>query len=403
MPTDTSSDPTPFQMGPANPQQHLMAIAQFVADAFAGGQYVDEISRKYIRDSHYDWDTSRLIWDDTCLIHHWGVWGYPMRLGPVQLKVAGVGAVATKESYRKRGLMTMAATDSLKAMAANGYDLSILRGRHYVKFGYVRAWNYVTYRLTSDEIPRQDIQYPYEPLGPAHMDAIIALYNKSHEVYSGTAVRPTYRMLEAEDMGVYGWVDGDGRLAGYVRAVSTDDKKTLQCLEAAGDVRQGVAVLAALFELGDYDTLTFFTFPHHHPILRFLRRGACVVENRYFDISGWRVRIVNLHSTLTKLRPVFETRLQESAFAEWHGALHLDAGEQRGTLQIEKGTVQIVDGTPAAHGIQGGAALARLLIGSDEPEEIVEQAAMVCTGQAADLAAVLFPNCHPMMSHWDEY
>jgi hypothetical protein len=44
-----------------------------------------------------------------------------------------------------------------------------------------------------------------------------------------------------------------------------------------------------------------------------------------------------------------------------------------------------------------------LLIGSDEPEEIIRQADMEVSGLALPLVRVLFPNLVPMMSHWDEY
>ncbi|MCA9919433.1 MAG: GNAT family N-acetyltransferase, partial [Anaerolineales bacterium] len=127
----------------ARPEVDLRPIAQITADAFAGGQHVEELSQQYIGNCHYDWQTSRLIWDGNKLVHHWCVWGYPMRLSGVQLKVAGVGAVVTLEAYRQQGLMQTAALASFQAMQENGYDLSILRGRHYAKFGYVRAWNYV--------------------------------------------------------------------------------------------------------------------------------------------------------------------------------------------------------------------------------------------------------------------
>jgi hypothetical protein len=299
--------------------------------------------------------------------------------------------------------MAMAAADSLKAMRENDYDLSILRGRHYVKFGYARAWNYVTYRLKPEEIPELSLKRPYEPLGPEHMDAIISAYNESHRAYSGTAVRPTYRMLKAGDMGAYGWFDGDRNLDGYVRAVPTEDKKTLQCLEAAGDPEQGLAVMAELFKQEAYETLTFFTLPRQHPILQIVRRGACVVEDRYFYHTGWRVRIVNLHSTLEKIRPMLEARLRRSHYANWQGRLHLDAGEQNATLEIDGGGVRVTGTGADEHSIDGGAAVARFLIGSDEPGEIIQQAGMVCTGEAAGLASVLFPNLYPVMSHWDEY
>jgi hypothetical protein len=29
-------------------------------------------------------------------------------------------------------------------------------------------------------------------------------------------------------------------------------------------------------------------------MLQLLRKGSCIVEDRYFDITGWRVRLLNL-------------------------------------------------------------------------------------------------------------
>ena len=104
----------------ADRRLHLMPIARIISDAFAGGLHVDEISQQYIGNCHYDWDVSRIIFDGDQLVHHWGVWGYPMRLASAQLKVAGVGAVVTEESYRRRGLMSKAANASLSAMKYHG-------------------------------------------------------------------------------------------------------------------------------------------------------------------------------------------------------------------------------------------------------------------------------------------
>ena len=194
------------------------------------------------------------------------------------------------EAYRQRGLMHRAALNSFLAMAEQGYDLTVLRGRHYAKYGYVRAWNYVTVRLKPAEIPQRELQRPYQALGPEHMAQINTIYNRDYQSYTGTAVRPTYGMLHLGDMGAYGWFDDQGTLAGYVRAVPTDDHKTLQCLEATGNPDQGLAVLADLFKQAPYETMTFFTLPHHHPMFRLLRRGACLVENQYFHHTGWQVR-----------------------------------------------------------------------------------------------------------------
>jgi hypothetical protein len=297
----------------------------------------------------------------------------------------------------------MAATDSLKAMGKNGYDLSILRGRHYVKYGYVRAWNYVTYRLKAEEIPGMEVVSPYRLVGADKMDELNDVYNRNYSSYTGTCVRPTYRMLTTEDMQAYGWFDKTGRLKGYVRAVPTEDKKHLQCLEATGDPQQGLAVLSELFRQAEYESLTFFTIPHQHPILQTLRRGACLVETQYFHNTGWRVRILNLSSTLGKLRPLLNKRLLHSRYANWVGALRVDAGEQKATLQIEDGQVLFIDSARSEHNIRGGWQIARLLIGSDEPGEVIQQSGISCTGEADGLVEVLFPNLYPVMSHWDEY
>jgi len=383
---------------------HAQPMAQLCADVFSEGKYVDAYRDNYIGNSHYDWDVSRVVLDNEKMIHHWGVWGYQMRVESIQLKVAGIGAVVTHPDTRKQGLMHQAAQASFDVMPQAGYDLSILRGRHYVKMGYARAWNYVTYKLKLDELPEVGEPTPYQPLQPEQVTEMDALYNQTHAGFSGTAIRPTFRKRHPEDLGVYAWFGEDGKLVGYIRAFPAEgNPKQLTCLEAAGDPRQGLAVMAHLFKKGEYESLAFFTLPHPHPMLQLLRKGACIVEDRYFDISGWRVKLINLTSSLHKLAPLFETRLAGSQFAGWTCSLLIDAGEQQATLKIKEGKVEVSPASAAANSLRGGAEFARLLIGSDEPDEVMRQAGMETSGLALPLVRVLFPNLHPMMSHWDEY
>lgn len=386
-----------------DPETHLRAMGQLAADTFSGDQYVEAFCDNYIGNSHYDWNVSRLVLDGEKLVHHWGVWGYLMRLGTIQLKVAGIGAVVTHPDYRKQGLMYRAAQESFDAMVQAGYDLSILRGRHYVKMGYARAWNYVTYRFKLEDFP---VSKPptYQALGLADVPAMDAFYNQTHAAFTGTAIRPTFTNRHPEDLCVYAWRDAAGKLAGYVRAApAEEDPRAFLCLEAAGDPHQALAVLGDLFKRGEYEQLACFTLPHLHPLLQVLRKGACLVEDRYFDISGWRVKLINLRSTLKKLTPLFEQRLAKSQFANWQGHLGLDGGQQSAALQMTRGKVTITDDLPGKNFLRAGTELARFLIGSDEPDEIIRQASIDCSGLARPLARVLFPNLRPMMSHWDEY
>lgn len=387
-----------------DPKRHLRAMGQLAADAFSAGQYVDAFCDNYIGNSHYDWNVSRLVFDGDKLVHHWGVWGYQMRLESVQLKIAGIGAVVTHPDYRKQNLMHRAAQESFEAMARDGYDLSILRGRHYVKMGYARAWNYVTYRFKLEDFLLSEPVPTYQPLKMENVPEMDAFYNQTHAAFTGTAIRPTFFNKHPEDLCAYAWRDAAGKLAGYLRAAPAEEEpKNLVCLEAAGDPNQALAVLGDLFKRGEYEKVTCFTLPHLHPLLQYLRKGACLVEDRYFDISGWRVRIINLESSLQKLLPLFEKRLSDSRFANWSGSLLLDAGEQKATLLIESGKIAVARTEAAPHFVRGGADLARFLIGSTESDEIIRQAEMECGGLGQSLVRVLFPNLSPMLSQWDEY
>ena len=115
------------------------------------------------------------------------------------------------------------------------------------------------------------------------------------------------------------------------------------------------------------------------------------------------MKIINLHSTLQKLIPLLESRVAHSYFVDWSGSLLLDAGEQTALLRFDRGKITLGTETSSENTLIAGAALSRLLIGSDEPEEIIQHEGMHCSGNAQELVCVLFPNLYPMMSHWIEY
>ena len=119
-----------------NETLHLRQMGQLTADQFAQGQYVDAFCDNYIGNSHYDWQVSRLMYAGDQLVHHWGVWGYQMRLEGIQLKVGGIGAVVTHPDYRNRNLMHQAADDSF-ALSINEATIKL----HNISESYSMIWN----------------------------------------------------------------------------------------------------------------------------------------------------------------------------------------------------------------------------------------------------------------------
>lgn len=390
-----------FRMTKTEPQ-YAHAFTELIAEAFDARADLENIHDKYVGGSHYDWEISRLIWEGDRIVQHWGVWGYQMRLGTATLKIAGVGAVCTDPVYRKRGLMFAAGTDSLVAARDAGYDLAMLTGIHYKPMGFRRAWNDETCRVVLDDLPKELPTPVYRRLNSRHYELVMELYNREFHDYSGTAVRPTYR-TKGVDEGFYGWFDQNEKLLGYIHVDPKPSKNVLKCYEACGDTQAVLAVAADLAWELECTTLALFNFPYAHPVSRKVRAGICTIEQKYCLQDNWLVCMLNLESTLQKLLPQLTERLSRSNLAGWTGDLLLSSDNQSAMLHFDGGAVNLVKPGGSGHVLDGGPGLARLLIGSDEPEEVIYQEAMTASGQALELAKVLFPNLHPVISNWDEY
>lgn len=123
----------------------LSEIAELVARSFA-----DDQVRAYERILHF-WLASmperpgftpemlRVGLVDGQIVSHAMMRQYTMRYGQAILKVAGVSAVCTHESYRHHGYAAVIMRDLLTYIAEQGAHVSLLHGRvphYYEKFGY---------------------------------------------------------------------------------------------------------------------------------------------------------------------------------------------------------------------------------------------------------------------------
>jgi Acetyltransferase (GNAT) domain len=362
-----------------------------------------------VGNSHYDYEVSRIALLEDKVISHWGVWGYQMRVGSTALKTGGIGAVATAEQYRKRGLMMQAGHASIKAMREAGYDLSVLHGftTDYARFGYVRAWTYETYEVEVDDL---DIQGQVPSFAPIHLnknDSANALYNTSHEHFTGTAVRPTYRNILMRQREVYGWADAQG-LQGYVYVEPLPDEKVLRCMEVVGETQTALLTLQQLAKTSECERIRFETLPHHHPILLHLRSKTVRAITDYNKSHGWRdngwmIRLINLYSSLEKLAPDFSKRLEHSVYANWQGELLLKSSEEQVLLELDRSHVHISSPKPTGHVVEGEQHLGQLLMGTEEPLEVALAAHMKLSGEAKGLIQVLFPTQYPGLSEWDQF
>ena len=100
---------------------------------------------------------------------------------------------------------------------------------------------------------------------------------------------------------------------------------------------------------------------------------------------------------------MLSARLRASWLAGWSGKLLIADSRESATLDILRSRVSVLPASPTPHAIRGGDEIAQLLIGTDEPEEVIDAGRTRLSGDARKLAPVLFPNQHPNLAAWDRY
>jgi hypothetical protein len=291
-------------------------------------------------------------------------------------------------------------------MRAGGYDLSHLFGirNFYYRFGYVRSWEPTAYIVNRDELPREGPPLTLQRFEPRHRDDLARLYNRENARITGTAVRPTYQVRLAYSLARfqgYEWRDGAGRVSGYV--VLAPQENHVDVIDFAGPVEQVLRALGVLARRLERREVRFGGLSWEHPLCKRLRRGYCRSEISHAGNAGPLASLVNLPSALRKLSSEMSGLLKASHLADWRGELLIGGSREKATLAINRARVSVEPPRPSKHRLIGGDEVVRLLLGSAEPEEIIEAARMRLSGDARALCAILFPNRRPMLSPWDGY
>ncbi len=399
---------------PPDPAAHGEALFDFYAKVFSDWRFTDlsyfdavALCRKaYFTNSHYDWQASRIGLLGDTLVSHFGVWGYEMRIGSARVRTGGIGSVATHGAFRQRGFMERTAQASLDAMRARDYDMTVLFGidGFYQRFGYVRAWSETDFCVAAADLPAGGPTRPVRRFRPGERPDLVDLYNSCHAAHTGTAVRPTYLRPANFYAGAwlgYLWLAAAGSPAGYVVVRRRGNR--LRCTEHCGDPEEALRVLGVLARRWHCPEVLFHTLPHRSGLCRLVRRGTHRRQTDYHRSGGPMVRVLNLAATLGKLTGELSRRLSESHLSGWCGDVQFTGGDERVTLRIVRGEVTVTPEGRTDHAVEGGPELAQLLLGTDEPGEVVEAGGLVLSGDAKRLLPVLFPAQHPQLSEADRY
>ncbi|MFP4376510.1 MAG: GNAT family N-acetyltransferase [Spirochaetales bacterium] len=385
--------------------RHLETVAQMFAMTFS--DYWDR--RRYVHDGYvveagYDWDASRIAVVDGEVATHFGVWDRTMRIAGANVRVAAIGAVATLEHHRKKGLMAETAAACVNGLYQAGYDMAMLFGipNFYHRFDFVRSFAEGSFHLATRDLPSHEQTPSFEEAEYSVSD-LSTLYNEENATVTGTFVRPTYRLNRKPK--VYTTYRHEG---GYV--VVRRNEAVLQMVDCAGEPETILAVLKAVAtkELCPEIELTFL--PRKSRLGEHVQKLAHSYTSEQQANGGPMFRMVNLSRTVERLLPVFSERLARSGLAGYSGALELRGKNEVATVSIANGRAQSAvmesEGSatiaPSAT-VDGGAYLVRLLVGDDAPERVCAQTGITLAGDASKLVPVLFPHEEPQTILWDRF
>jgi predicted N-acetyltransferase YhbS len=389
--------------------KHRQQVFDLTAKVFSPGHgywgWIDYCREGYIDHCSFDWAATKAGFIDGEMVTHFGIWEYQTRVGSASLKTAGVGAVATHGEFRKYGLMSQTARACIADLASLDYDVTTLFGipNYYHKFGYVRAWPETTFTTWLDQFPTEAPEKPLRKLPVKQTQDLIDLANRHNAGLAGSAVRPMYlrNRKPAKWSGFY-WADSRGKAKGFIVGMKKD-RNTMDIVDHAGETPAVMQAIGWLARKWGCDTIRLPELHEACDLARTLRRGNCNVEKGYSRSGRAMIHTVNLRSCLSKLQDELSRRLRDSYLADWKGQLLIADLREKVVLDIAKGKVVVGKAANSKNAIRGGEEIAQFLIGTDAPPEIVATYGTKFSGDAAELAGILFPAQSPMLGVWDHF
>lgn len=295
----------------------------------------------------------RIIRVDDKIVSHIGVVVRDMVINGCRISVGNVGAVATREDYRKRGYAWSIFENAMEKLCAEGVDMFLISGFRdlYRLHGAAHVGKVVTYRLTSEmELP--EVAVEPRPFNPEDLPAWAALYRSEpvrfHRPYSDFQALIERSPEHGRGL-LYSIWEGD-RISAYAVLGRRDSEEgaSASMNEYAGSRRALMGAISIWFrELG----VSVFgtTVPAHDIELAGLLESVGA-EARYHN-SGGTIAILNFPRLCRRMTPMFEEIVgretaQKLTFQEQNGSYIIGLDSDEMVLENAHDAARLIFGNP---------------------------------------------------------
>lgn len=310
-------------------------------------------------DTTYSLDTTWLALVNGTMAAAIQVFPYCMHWGSVELKVAGIGNVATLPLYRRRGLAQHILRRQCEHMRRQGYDLSMLfTGIHsfYEQLGWraipdkelvmeARALQHSVslepYRIRSfEDADLAQVSRMYNELNCRYIAPMVRTKTYWQDQANWHAVEPK-RFLVAED---------SGQLAAYLRYTIGKQNELIivDCGYQAGAGGAAMALLGSALAAEKHVTVVRAELPAGHLLAdHLLANGATLDTN---DTKMWK--FFSLTATLKKMVPELTRRVQQAeperkTDMEFPAVLLFCVGGEEVLIRVSEEAVEVLPMTDA--------------------------------------------------------
>ena len=222
-------------------------------------------------------------------------------LGPVSIKAAGIGGVATSPSVRSKGYMNQLMEHAISRMKEEGFPVSILWGdRHrYRTFGYENAGRTINLTVNRRGLHKTGVKPVFPKRYSGEKDLLVkitAAYEKNN--YRRARTKEECAFLY-QKTGLLVFCDGSGDDFGYL-ALSGEFGSN-GCVEFNGSAPTVLGIADYLMDRFSLSSLNFF-FPEKSAIPAPILQAA---SNWTIHSSGM-VKIIDLEKTVSLFTPQSE-------------------------------------------------------------------------------------------------
>jgi len=347
-----------------------------------------------------------------------------MQLGTVQLRMDGIGGVATPEEHRNRGYSRRVLEACVEYMTAGDAVVSTLYGipHFYPKFGYATLGpESVITLLRLDERDVLPDGVRDRPGVPEDLPSIQRLYRDETRNAYGALVRDdewwTWAELErdlAADAEAIRVVERAGQVVGYAARASgcwwmqhweRNEPGGLKVAEAfAADQDAAAAVLAAVRrwarERGEQSV--YLAIPRSCRVGAASMFQSAHVTERYYDEGEFMGRSTGLLPLMRALVPELEFRWRPVSCSMPAFAITIVTEDERVTISGDERGIEVGSTRPGGVEVRlDPGQVARLVFGGFDPELVLERAG--APEPARPIMSVLFPRHVPYIYPLDRF